>query len=304
MGCSESKNKNNDAVKADDVTLQEAEPEKFVVVDKSAEAAESPRKTIKATTKPFSQLQAASGTSSGCVIWLHGLSQSGASWVQLELQASGGTDLSWVQWTFPDAAARPVSVLAGDEEPAWFDLSAMPADADAEKAEEGLEAAVAAVHAMLAQAEGLGYPSERVVLGGFAQGAALALLAGRMYDKSLAGIVGWASWLLRPTGLYKPHDANARTPILLCNGEKDESLPIALMHTCREQLQASGADVTHRVVARAHAELGRDSNSDEVRDLSKFLNKRLPKSTKPPKVHASLAVENVGGPHFFQIRIE
>lgn len=42
-----------------------------------------------------------------------------------------------------------------------------------------------------------GIPSERIVIGGFSMGGALALYAGLTYDKPLGGILGLSSFLIR-----------------------------------------------------------------------------------------------------------
>lgn len=46
-----------------------------------------------------------------------------------------------------------------------------------------------------------GIPSERIMLGGFSMGGALALYAGLIYDKPLAGIIGLSSFLIQRTKL-------------------------------------------------------------------------------------------------------
>lgn len=46
-----------------------------------------------------------------------------------------------------------------------------------------------------------GIPSERIMVGGFSMGGALALYAGLIYDKPLAGIIGLSSFLVQRTKL-------------------------------------------------------------------------------------------------------
>lgn len=46
-----------------------------------------------------------------------------------------------------------------------------------------------------------GIPSDRIMIGGFSMGGALALYAGLIYDKPLAGIIGLSSFLVQRTKL-------------------------------------------------------------------------------------------------------
>ena len=140
----------------------------------------------------------------------------------------------------------------------------------------GMDAAVSMVHAMLAQAEAMGFPSDRIVLGGFGQGAALAIFAGRTYARTLGAIVGCRGWILRHDlqgRLYKRTSANTRTPILLCHGGTDSIVPIELLHESVDLLASASADVTHREFAAA----GHAFCHEEVGVLAAFLRERLPR---------------------------
>ena len=150
------------------------------------------------------------------VIWLHGLGDSGGGWTHI--QSAIGSRLPWIKWSFPDAAEQRVTCNHGMRMRAWFDISTLPiqlgqeigidgetrTSSDALRDPNGLAGAVSAVHAMIAQAEGMGYHSTRIILGGFSQGAALALLAGRLYPKALAGIIAHSGWHLRQ--YYRPSE--------------------------------------------------------------------------------------------------
>ena len=47
----------------------------------------------------------------------------------------------------------------------------------------------------IAQEEQNGIPSDRIVIGGFSQGGAVALYTALTLDKKLAGVVGLSTWL-------------------------------------------------------------------------------------------------------------
>merc|ERR1711862_285875 len=63
-----------------------------------------------------------------------------------------------------------------------------------------------------------GYKANRIILGGFSQGAALALYAALTYDRPLAGVVSIAGW--EACGLVESV-RHLGTPILICQGTAD-----------------------------------------------------------------------------------
>ncbi|CAE8654454.1 unnamed protein product, partial [Polarella glacialis] len=117
-------------------------------------------------------------TPTASVIFLHGLGDSGGGWTSLRRDAP----LEWARWSFPDAPEQAVSCNGGHRMPSWFDIEELPlSERETVGSPRGIDAAVSAVHAMLRQSESLGFPAHRTILGGFSQGAALALLAGLSY---------------------------------------------------------------------------------------------------------------------------
>lgn len=74
-----------------------------------------------------------------------------------------------------------------------FDLLAL--DASRPEDEKGIRKAAASVHSMIAQEIAAGIPSDRIVIGGFSQGGALALFSALTFPQTLAGVVAMSTWL-------------------------------------------------------------------------------------------------------------
>ena len=167
-----------------------------------------------------------------CVVWLHGEGETGAAWERLEADPMFGlgTRLPWARWAFPTAP-----------EGSWFDCE-FPILDEKEKGIARLDSAVGAVHGMLEEIEASGIPSTRIVLGGFGPGAALALLAGRTYSRTLAGIAGLSGWYLRPR--TPSSAAAAATPVLLCHGDDDDDVPIELYTQACARLRRDGVELS------------------------------------------------------------
>jgi predicted esterase len=81
--------------------------------------------------------------------------------------------------------------------PGWFDLSSLDDLTDSKyDDEQGLLKSVEAVD-KLVQAEIVsGIPENKIVVGGFSQGGAIAMLYGLTKGRDLAGLVGLSTWVV------------------------------------------------------------------------------------------------------------
>jgi phospholipase/carboxylesterase len=153
------------------------------------------------------------------VIWLHGLGADGHDFVPVI------SELLWpnapaLRFIFPHAPFRPISINHGMQMRAWYDIFGIaphhPED------EEGIRAAIEAITALIARAHTRGIARNRVVLGGFSQGGALALAAGLRYAQPLASIVALSSYLPLAKSLAAERSiANQHLPIFWGHGNTD-----------------------------------------------------------------------------------
>ena len=102
--------------------------------------------------------------------------------------------------------------------PSWFDLYSL--DSDGRVDEEGIKKARNTIHQMIASEEKSGIAANRIVLGGFSQGGALALFAGLTYPKPIAGIIALSCWLPKHDQVIQQLN-NKDIPVLQCHGDSD-----------------------------------------------------------------------------------
>ncbi|KAL1450938.1 hypothetical protein WDU94_003245, partial [Cyamophila willieti] len=133
---------------------------------------------IEANTKQTSSL-----------IFLHGLGDTGHGW------ASSMAELKppHTKVICPTADTMPVTLNGGYPMPSWFDLISL--DANSKEDEEGIKRAAQKIHSLIDKEVSSGIPSDRIVIGGFSQGGALALYSALTYPKKLAGVVALSCWL-------------------------------------------------------------------------------------------------------------
>ncbi|KAF4524827.1 hypothetical protein B566_EDAN013987 [Ephemera danica] len=162
---------------------------------------------------------AASAKHTATVIFLHGLGDTGHGW------ASGMAAIRppHVKVICPTAPTMPVTLNAGFRMPSWFDLRSL--DANGPEDEEGIKKATEMVHAMIDDELKNGISSDRIVLGGFSQGGALALYSTLRYPKPLGGCMALSCWLPMHRQFPGLAAGNTDIPYIQCHGDCDPVVP-------------------------------------------------------------------------------
>ena len=198
------------------------------------------------------------------VIVLHGLGADGNDFVpicdELDLAAIGP-----VRFVFPHAPVRPVTINGGMRMRAWYDITG--AELVKREDEPGLRASLAQVAALLAREVERGVAPARIVLMGFSQGCAMALLTGLRQPERLAGIVALSGYLpLAASTAAERSAANADTPVFMAHGLYDGVVPLARATASRDALLALGQPVEWHTYPMQHSVA-----PEEVADLNRFL---------------------------------
>lgn len=170
-----------------------------------------------------------------------------------------------VRYVFPNAPQIPVTINGGFVMPAWYDIR--DADIATREDEAGLRTSQAAIEALVAREKARGIPANRIVLAGFSQGAAMALMTGLRHPERLAGIVGLSGYLpLAAQTAAERHPANVATSLLLAHGRQDDVVPIARATASRDALSALGYRVSWHDYAMGHSVC-----PEELLDLKRWL---------------------------------
>ena len=198
------------------------------------------------------------------VIVLHGLGADGSDFVSIAREMDL-TLVGPVRYVFPHAPVMPVTINGGYRMRAWYDLLGI--DLLQREDEPGLRRSCAAVEHLLARETARGIAAGRIVLAGFSQGCAVALLAGLRHRERLAGIAGLSGYLpLAASTAAERTEANAPTPIFLAHGEQDDIVPIAAGAASRDALRGLGYPVEWHPYPMAHSVC-----MEEIADLNRWL---------------------------------
>ena len=202
------------------------------------------------------------------ILIMHGLGADGNDFVpvaqQLNLSAIGP-----VRFLFPCAPVMPVTINGGYKMPAWYDI--MQADLVRLEDEAGLRKSQASIEAIIDGEKTRGIPANKIVIAGFSQGCAMALMTGLRHTEKLAGIAGLSGYLpLASKTAAERSPANQNTSIFLAHGTRDPVVQIGRAKDSLNALSAMGYTVDWHDYPMEHSVC-----PQEVVDLEQWLLKVL-----------------------------
>ncbi|WP_242112742.1 alpha/beta hydrolase [Luteimonas aquatica] len=205
------------------------------------------------------------------VIWLHGLGADGTDFAPIvpELVREGWPAIRFV---FPHAPVRAVTINNGMRMRAWYDIRDLDLANRADQ--EGVNASVAQVEALIDNEIARGIDAARIFLAGFSQGGAIALSAGLRRQAPLAGLIGLSTYL--------PGAANAAA--LLAEGAQAQ--PVFMGHGTQDPVVPFGAGEQSAVALRKlgfqvdwhHYRMPHSVCAEEIADLGAWMSLRLAKA--------------------------
>ncbi|XP_014238575.1 acyl-protein thioesterase 2 [Trichogramma pretiosum] len=208
---------------------------------------------------------AATARHTATLIFFHGLGDTGHGWAS----SLGALRAPHVKVICPTAPTMPVTLNGGFRMPSWFDLRAL--DASGPEDEEGIKKAAESVHSMIAQEVAAGIPTERIVLGGFSQGGALALYSALTFPQQLGGVVALSTWLPLHQKFPNEVKGNKNMPVMQCHGNCD---PVVNYKWGQATATLLKQFMTHTEF-KTYQGLGHSSNDEELQDVKDFVDKVL-----------------------------
>lgn len=199
-----------------------------------------------------------------CVVWLHGMGVDNRDFEAFpdEILRFGGPACRFV---LPNAPLRELSRHPGYPLRAWYDVP----DERIEINEDvhGIRTSAERVSALIAQLEADGIPRERIVLGGFSQGAAISLYEGLREPKPLGAVVALSGYLPLASRLYsEASQAGRQTPIFMAHGEFDDVVPLMLAARSASVIEEVSSNLVWRRYPMEHTLC-----EAEMRELAQFL---------------------------------
>lgn len=210
------------------------------------------------------------------VIFSHGLGDTGAGWAQ-GFQYEVAPHVPGIKFIFPTARSIPVTLNGGMAMPAWYDIAGLDRDRLKEEANGILDSSVF-IHALAAmEAETVG--ADKVIIGGFSQGAALSLMAAHTFPEKLGGVIACSGYLTARSDLDKWwSNSNAETPLFMAHGTQDPMVPFESGKESYELIVAkkaerAGVDAAKIDAAFKSYRMEHGSCAEEMGDLVQWLKR-------------------------------
>ncbi len=120
-------------------------------------------------------------------------------------------------------------------------------------------------------------PSERIVVGGFSQGGAIALLTGLTNQNAVAGVAALSTWLplrAKIAALRAPTSKNLK--VFQAHGDADQVVKYEYGQRTVSFLKNDLGLAEQDVEFRTYPRMPHSACPEEIRDLAAFLEKAIP----------------------------
>lgn len=184
------------------------------------------------------------------VIWLHGLGADNRDFTGI-VDSLGLPTSHGVRFIFPNAPQRAITVNYGMRMRAWYDI--IDLNMVRKEDEVGIQESQQILLDLVQREMDQGISSKRIFLGGFSQGAAMALYTGLRCKEKLAGIIGLSGYLpFLDIANETFAAANRDTPIFMAHGMFDTVVPLQLGKSSAQALIDGNYNVTWNTYSIAH----------------------------------------------------
>lgn len=196
------------------------------------------------------------------IIWLHGLGADGNDFVPIVEQL--GLENYQARFIFPHAPIRSITINGGMKMRAWYDIFELSSWSREDV--KGIQESADIVNRLIEREIQLGVPANKIILGGFSQGGALALYTALRYPIALGGILSLSAYLPAASLLTEERSSeNAQTPIFIAHGLSDPVVPLMWGTMCRKQLEGLNYRVEWHSYSMAHTVI-----QEEIIDVANF----------------------------------
>jgi len=190
-------------------------------------------------------------TATSCVIWLHGLGDSGAGFAPVVPLLNLPHDHA-IRFVFPHAPEQAVTINNGFVMPSWYDIKNEDLHNRADM--NGVLQSEYLVRALINEQIDNGIKASNIILVGFSQGGVMSLFTGLRFEQTLAAIIALSCYL--PIKDQLPSQlsaANKNTPILQHHGELDDVVPMSAGKMANELLINKGYKTQWKTYPMAHS---------------------------------------------------
>lgn len=209
------------------------------------------------------------GRSPECtIVWLHGMGTQAEDFAPFakEIVDFGGPESLFI---LPRAPQRPITVQAGATTTAWYDVLTRIGEEPEDLP--GLKAMHLKISQIINQIVSQGTPAETIFLGGFSQGAAMALYSGLRQARTLAGVIALSGYLPAPQILDNDiTPAGKMTPFFVAHGAFDSVINPVIARKSADFIEKHIDTLVWREYNMEHEVI-----ADEMKHIVQFMSAAL-----------------------------
>ncbi|XP_071837893.1 acyl-protein thioesterase 1-like [Apostichopus japonicus] len=203
------------------------------------------------------------------VFFLHGLGDTGHGWCD----GFSGIKEDYIRYSCPHAPVQSVSLNHGMKMPSWFDIQSLSFSGPEDEA--GIKQASLNLQSLVQDEEKKGIPSDRIIIGGFSQGGAVALHAALTMNKKIGGLILLSTWLPLHAKILKEVKGDKSFPVFQAHGTSDPVVNFALGKMSYEKVKS----VLPNITFKDYGGMGHSSSPTEMVDVKEFIKKALPNAS-------------------------
>ena len=219
---------------------------------------------VKNVMSPF--LIKASAKHTASFIFLHGLGDTGAGWCE----GFKTIKSDHIKYIFPNAPIQPVTINFNQKMPSWFDIISL--DRSGGEDEAGILNASDTLRELIREEIASGIAADRIIVGGFSQGGAVATYTSLTSDTKLAGVLLLSTYLPLASKFPAALKLDKETPVYQCHGGADPVVSVRFGKLSHEILKG----LLHHVEFKLYKDLGHSSSAEEMQGVEKWVTDKLP----------------------------
>jgi len=221
-------------------------------------------------------------------IFVHGLGDNAEGLENVAEQFQNNDKLPYMNWVIPNAMEDRDAMQSAWYSPTAFSpfASSRP-ELEEEEDEAGMRKTVEYIESLIDACVNKGIPPNRIVLGGFSQGAAMSLLTdltSKKYAGRLAGIAGLMGYLPLADGYrlqdWRAHNdlppTHGEVSVFLARGKKDMLIPKRIWSLTLKKLEDLGLNSSAMEV-HEYEGVGHGLTGTVLRDLCGWMERVIPK---------------------------
>ncbi|KAH8306131.1 hypothetical protein KR018_002153, partial [Drosophila ironensis] len=224
---------------------------------------------------PAMKIVNATGKHTASVIFFHGSGDTGPNvmeWVRFLL----GRDLEFphIKILYPTAPLQKYTPLEGELSNVWFDRKSV--NIAASESKRSLSRCYDSVNQIINDEVNSGIPLNRIIVGGFSMGGAVALHAGYHLRPELAGVFAHSAFLNRGSVVYESlqnrGNGGSLPELRMFHGERDTVVPEEWGSETYDALTSLGVRGSFETIRNTLHEL----KTSSMKDMEQWIQDKLP----------------------------